>query len=282
MIFRALDIETIPDDDVWTKGATSYRLTADARSKYYPLESGTALFDPRVEVVDVVPPPHACRVVALAWVDVLCDPSASPRYSYGGQASFCDWATDGSRARADQREREMLDSFSKAMTRSGEVPTLVTWNGRTFDLPVIVMRSFLHKLSCGWYYANKDVRYRYTPEGHLDLMDFLGDYGATRFMRLSDVARLAGLPGKTDMSGDKVHERVLSTMGMPDVEARSVMEDVRRYCLQDALQTALLLLVSRFHLGKVGRDDHNEALLTFARSPEVQQAIAVDWDRVMR
>ena len=272
MIFRVLDIETVPDDTVWTKGDPSYRLAPST------VEVASVVALP----VDPFPPPHACRVVAVSYVDVVMDPAKESRYYFDRYYSECLWSTDGGRSpsqsRADAAERRLLATFSVSML--DPAITLVTWNGRCFDLPVISMRSLGHKIACGWYYKNRDVRYRFSEDGHLDLMDFLGDYGACRNMRLGDLARLCGLPGKTDMSGDKVD--VLYTEAQRDPSrSEELQAKVARYCLQDSLQTAFIFLRTRFHLGKIDALTHNLALGTFRKSPSVTDAIDLDWDRLL-
>lgn len=262
MIFRALDIETVPDESVWTRGGPTYRLCPRSVEGKKDHEVG-------VESVEPFPPPHACRVVALSCADVAFDAAHEPRYWLDSCWTDCRWG---------EEEAVLLSAFAHAMTTTPDVH-LVTWNGRTFDLPVIALRSLKHKISIPWYYKNRDVRYRYSTEGHLDLMDFLSDYGACKNARLGDVARLCGLPGKTDMSGDQVgvlHARALADPSL-DRELRS---RVARYCLQDTLQTALIFVRTRHLLGKITPETHDAVLETFQQSPEVSRAIEIDWDRL--
>ncbi|MFH2009425.1 MAG: 3'-5' exonuclease [bacterium] len=129
-----------------------------------------------------------------------------------------------------QDERGQLDAFSEFVAREG--PTLVTWNGRGFDLPVIVLRCLRHGVGLGWYYGRRDVRYRYSDDGHLDLGDALCDRGATRQTSLDNAARLIGLPGKMGVDGSQVEG--LFRAGRID--------EIRQYCLTDVIQTAMLLL----------------------------------------
>ena len=281
MKFRVLDIETIPDESVWTRGEPTYKLIprpSDISIK------GAFRGEAYAELSEPFPPPQAHRVVALAYVDVELDVAKSPRYKCGEVRTTCMW--DERRDPVAERECELflLSSFSKSVDQlasSGKV-TLVTWNGRGFDLPVISLRSLKLGVPCEWYYADRDVRYRFSQEGHLDLMDFLSDYGAARNMKLGDVARLVGLPGKTDMTGASVHSVYLETVARAADPALSALRrnEVARYCLQDAIQTALVFLRTRFHLGKVDRDEYHACLETFRQSQDVRDAITVDWDAV--
>lgn len=276
IIFRATDIETLDDPEAWTRGEPTCKLV-----RGLPVVGTLGqVSEAAVVVSDSLPPPYACRVVSISYVDVCFDPNHSPKCWFDRCFTDCRWDEGGSRERADMLEYCLLKSFGDDMAVAGASVNLVTWNGRGFDLPVIVMRSLRHRLACGWYYANRDMRYRFSPEGHCDLMDFLSDYGAARFMKLGDVARSIGLPGKTDMSGDKV-----SVLYAEACAHREKSEELRaktaRYCLQDSIQTALVWLRTRHLLGKFDASLHNAVLATFRESREVTDAIDVDWDRLM-
>jgi hypothetical protein len=232
------------------------------------------------ETVEPFPPPQAHRVVAISYVDIVFDPSTEPRYRLDRCYTECRWAADV--AGADIEEAKLLRAFSSAMeTPDQHSIHLVTWNGRGFDLPVISMRSIKHKIPCGWYYREKDVRYRYSAEGHCDLMDFLSDFGSARQMKLDDFCKLIGLPGKTDMSGDKVLDQYLLAMKMPSVQAEEIQAKVARYCLQDTVQTALAFLRTRHHFGKISATSHDASLATFRDSPSVGAALDIDWAKLV-
>jgi len=275
MTFRVTDIETLVDDAAWTRNAPTFRLVG-GRS-----DEGAPFLTPRATEVEAFPPPYACRVVAISYVDICFDLSHAPKYWYDKCYTECLWDATGSTARADAFERRLLAHFNEVMTGAGEVDSslihLVTWNGRGFDLPVIVLRALKYKLACRWYYGNRNMRYRYTDEGHCDLMDSLGDYGAARAMKLGDVARLIGLPGKTDMSGDKVSVLYAESQRDPS-RADALMAKTARYCLQDSIQTALVWLRSRHLYGKVTPETYNEALETFRTSKEICSAIELNWE----
>ena len=289
MRFRVLDIETVPDLSVWSPGESKWILKHRGWGQRHSNLPSTAWFvgDGHAELGDIMyraeepfPPPHACRVVAISIVDIAMDFEGSPRYRFEAAASECCWDADPPGAchpRERVIERGLLARFSAGM--AGGDATIVTWNGRGFDLPVLSMRSFRLGVPFGWYYKSRDMRYRYSEEGHLDLMDFLGDYGASRQAKLGDVARLIGLPGKVgEVSGAGVHDIYKSTLG--EMDPRVVEEkqgSVARYCLQDTIQTALIFLRSRFHLGKIDRDEYNLCLDTVAQSPIINEAITIEW-----
>ena len=135
--------------------------------------------------------------------------------------------------------------------------TLVSWAGRAFDLPVLALRALKHGVPWGWYYGTKSIRYRYSDEGHCDLMDALSDYGASRSLSLNDAAHLVGLPGKTDMDGSKVADVVARG------EDQVAQDRVARYCAHDVLQTALVFLRSRVLFGYLTLDGLRASVESF-------------------
>lgn len=150
-------------------------------------------------------------------------------------------------------------------------PNLVTFNGRGFDLPVIAARCLRHGVPFRYYYQAREVRYRFSTDGHLDLMDFLADFGATRSARLDVIAKLCGMPGKVGIDGKDVG---------PMVHAGEI-EQVRAYCLCDVLQTAGVFLRVELLRGALTPDAYREAmggLLERARQEARVAPVCQSWD----
>jgi predicted PolB exonuclease-like 3'-5' exonuclease len=145
-------------------------------------------------------------------------------------------------------EAGILNDFSRLLEERR--PTLVTFNGRGFDMPVIATRCLRHGISLRHYYRSHDVRYRFTAEGHLDLMDYLADFGAARPSRLDVVAKLCGMPGKIGMEGKDVG---------PMVHEGRIAE-VRNYCLCDVVQTAAVFLRVQLLRGALERSGYLRAM----------------------
>src|SRR5262249_41466573 len=135
--------------------------------------------------------------------------------------------------------RRLLESFSEIVGEKR--PVIVTYNGRSFDLPVIALRSLCHAVPLGWYYRDKAVRDRRSDLGHLDLCDWLADHGAGRAGKLDALTRLIGLPGKGDVNGSQVEG--LYNQGQ--------LATIQNYCLGDVVQTALLFLRFRLLQGQL-------------------------------
>jgi hypothetical protein len=266
--YRVVDIETVVDRSVWTPPAPKWvlaprgELVAGPDGDLVPCPAGL-LPD------DLFAPPQAHRVVAVSWCDLTSTDNAF--YLFEGVYSYCNWGGP-SLYHVDLNERRLIAAFAEA--QEGDTAQLVSWNGRGFDLPVLNLRALKHKIPFPWYYEERDVRYRYTEAGHCDLMDMLGDYGAARNMKLGDVCKLIGLPGKVgDVRGGSVAEIV----AQGDVLAN--MDRVKRYCAQDALQTALLFVRTRYHKGMINGEQHDAAVESFAKSDLVNDLLpGLYWD----
>jgi predicted PolB exonuclease-like 3'-5' exonuclease len=139
-------------------------------------------------------------------------------------------------------EAGMLADFAEFMGKWK--PRLVTWNGRGFDLPVLMLRSLRYGLSVPWYYRDPGFRYRFNAEGHWDLGDYLADFGAARMASLHGAARLIGLPGKEEgLDGSQVE----------GLYRAGQIEILRQYCLSDVVQTAFVFLRTRLLIGEIDR-----------------------------
>ncbi|HVY28108.1 MAG TPA: ribonuclease H-like domain-containing protein [Polyangiaceae bacterium] len=139
-------------------------------------------------------------------------------------------------------ESGALQDFAKLLDERR--PCLVTFNGRGFDLPVIATRCLRYGITFRHYYHSRDVRYRFTADGHLDLMDYIADFGATKSAKLDVIAKLCGMPGKVGVDGKDVG---------PLIHAGKIQE-VRDYCLCDVAQTAGVFLRLQLVRGEIDRE----------------------------
>jgi 3'-5' exonuclease len=144
-------------------------------------------------------------------------------------------------------EAGILEDFSRFVERHR--PVLVTYNGRTFDLPVLVLRALHHGVPMSWYYREPGLRHRYSEDGHIDLCDWFTDHGATRSISLDAVAHLVGLPGKVGVDGSQIE----------GLYKAGQLQRIQNYCLSDVAQTALLFLRFRLLQGALGREDYRRA-----------------------
>lgn len=139
-------------------------------------------------------------------------------------------------------EPELLRRFFEGIERYS--PTLVSWNGSGFDLPVLHYRCLLHGVAAPRYWETgaEDSAFRYNNylnrfhERHTDLMDVLSGYQPRAAVGLDDLATLLGLPGKMGMHGSAVWDHFQA----------GELAAIRDYCETDVLNTYLVYL--RFEL----------------------------------
>lgn len=136
-------------------------------------------------------------------------------------------------------------------------PTLVSFNGRGYDLPVLELAAFRYGLSLpAWFNVDaksfEQARNRYNSDAHLDLMDLLSNFGAARMNGgLNLLANLIGKPGKTGVDGSKIQD-------MYDAEGAERIND---YCRCDVLDTYFVFLRTRVLLGKLGLDHEKQVVM---------------------
>lgn len=126
-------------------------------------------------------------------------------------------------------------------------PTLVSFNGRTFDLPLLELAAFRFGLSVPtWFDVSARTydqpRNRYNLAAHIDLQETLTNFGSTRFNGgLNLAANLLGKPGKMEIQGHMVQ----------DLFDAGRLDEINDYCRCDALDTYFVFLRTRVLLGQL-------------------------------
>lgn len=238
MNILTFDIETIPDTE---SGRRLYDLTGtDA-------EVAEAMFAARREKTggsDFLPL-HLHRIVAISAV--LKTSKTLKVWSLGA---------------VDSPEPEIIERFFAGIEKF--TPTLVSWNGSGFDLPVLHYRSLLHGVVAPKYWEHGDAdnafkwnnylnRFHYR---HTDVMDVLACYQSRANAKLDDIAVMLGLPGKMGMSGGKVWGNFMA----------GEIEGIRNYCETDVLNTYLVYQRLRLIQGTLSQTEYehcNQEVLDF-------------------
>ncbi len=135
-------------------------------------------------------------------------------------------------------------------------PTFVTFNGRTFDIPLMELAAFRYGLNLSRWFAFsgksfEQPRNRYNTESHLDLQEVLTNFGAVRFnggLNLS--ANLIGKPGKIDVQGHMVQ----------DLYNEGRLAEINDYCRCDVLDTYFVFLRSSIMLGRLTLEREQEII----------------------
>jgi hypothetical protein len=167
-------------------------------------------------------------------------------------------------------EHHCLQDFVRFVDE--RTPDLVTYNGRGFDLPVIVSRCLRHGVPFRHYFQSKDVRYRFNTAGHFDLMDFMSDFGASRATSLDTLAKLIGLPGKVGVDGKDV---------APMVQSGRIAE-VYAYCLCDVMQTTALFLRIQLLRGEIDINLYRTAMEGLLEKMQADERVKLVHDGIDR
>ena len=136
----------------------------------------------------------------------------------------------------DASEGKIIQTFFNTLEK--HTPQLVSWNGGGFDLPVLHYRGLMHGVVADkyWDMGEDDREFKWNNYisryhmRHLDLMDLLAMYQPKNNAPLDAMAKLCGFPGKLGMDGSAVYQAYR--------EGR--LDDIRRYCETDAMNTYLL------------------------------------------
>ena len=126
-------------------------------------------------------------------------------------------------------------------------PTLVTFNGRTFDVPLLELAAFRYGIDVATWFDTKAKTYsqprnRYNTEAHVDIQDLLTNFGATRFTGgLNLAASVLGKPGKMSVQGHMVQ----------DMYNQGRLAEINDYCRCDVLDTYFVFLRSRVLVGEL-------------------------------
>lgn len=205
------DIETIPD------------LTAGRR--LYPSLEGATDADALTALMHMRQSEVGNPFMPLPLHQIVC---LSTLWVQDGQMQLC------SMSAKDHEEGAIIARFFEALNQK---PTLVSFNGKGFDIPVISYRALKHRLSSFVLYdqnSTTEVKYnnyqnRY-HDRHFDVMRKLAHDAP--YQKLDVLSCLCGISGKQDINGAMVAPLV----------AKGDFDTLMRYCESDVLNTWLLYL----------------------------------------
>ena len=118
-------------------------------------------------------------------------------------------------------EKEMLKSFWRVANAADQI---ITFNGRNFDIPFLMMRSAMLKIKV----TKNLMSYRYGDE-HIDLLEKFTFYGATRKFNLDFYCNAFGIesPKSYEVSG----------MEVKNLYEAGRLKDIAVYCSRDIYAT---------------------------------------------
>ncbi len=143
-------------------------------------------------------------------------------------------------------EREMIGNFFAFINKYE--PRLVSFNGKGFDMPVLVLRALKYNIRANAYLDTisdkwNNYKTRYNDQRHCDLFESLG---AWRGVRLDTVCAMAELPGKYDTHGDEVMSLFYADK----------LDKIHEYCESDTLNTYMLFLKYELIKGNLSEEDY--------------------------
>ncbi len=149
-------------------------------------------------------------------------------------------------------EKELVKGFFNYI--SEKKPRLVSFNGRTFDIPVLKYRAMVHGIQAEYFHKAGDkwnsYNQRYSSDWHCDLLESLSDFGASARVKMNEVCAAFNLPGKIGVDGSQV-------MGLYD---SGKIQEIRDYCETDVINTYLIYLRFMHHQGRITTESYNKSV----------------------
>jgi 3'-5' exonuclease len=138
----------------------------------------------------------------------------------------------------ERTERQLISAFVDRIAQSA--PQLVTFNGNSFDLPVLRYRALINRVSAPGL-SLRPYFNRYTEDA-IDLCDVLSSFSSQSKVTLNELSRIMGLPGKPDKIAGADVERYFR-------EGR--IQKIANYCETDVVNTYRIWLRYELFRGRL-------------------------------
>ena len=132
--------------------------------------------------------------------------------------------------------------------------TLVSFNGRTFDIPLMELSAYRFGVPIGDWMNNRMPSYeqprnRYNSNSHLDLQEVITNFGATRLNGgLNLLANMLNKPGKMGIAGHMVQ----------DLYAEGQLKRINDYCRCDVIDSYFVFLRTKLMYGEISLEQEAE------------------------
>ncbi|MDR1499179.1 MAG: 3'-5' exonuclease [Rickettsiales bacterium] len=214
------DIETIPDTDVL------YNLTGSKTENLQEKRKELESYHMEVSGGNPFPRQPFHRVVSVSIL--IADIKKT------GDQEYYNINKIGTISSIDNTEEEIVKKFFDYLCRYA--PRLVSYNGRSFDLPVMKYRAMKYGVSIKTLFKAGDkwnnYSQRYSLDWHCDLLEALSDFGTSCRCKMNEVCSILGIPGKIGIDGSKV----------TDMFDAGKLKEIDNYCETDVLNTYLIYL----------------------------------------
>ena len=155
------------------------------------------------------------------------------------------WAVDalGAPHVGERSEKQLIGAFCDKIAEL--TPQFVTFNGNSFDLPVLRYRAMIHGVPAPGLAARPYFN-RYTEDA-VDLCDILSSFAPHGKASLNELSKIMGLPGKPEgMDGNEVERYFL--------EGR--IQQIAAYCETDVVNTYRVWLRYELFRGRLSESEH--------------------------
>lgn len=212
------DIETVPDVDL----GRSLHPNLEALDDEAVLSAMTLMRQSEAGNDFMVLPLHKIACLSFLWVDAQAGEYRLKSLSL-----------------QTMDEQTLIATFLRAFEKS---PTLVSWNGIGFDVPVLMYRALHYGMSAPrLFFEGKNSYTSRYGDKHIDVMDKLSLHNYAYRQKLDTIAKLCGTAGKGGTDGTQV---------VPMVKAGD-WDKLCLYCESDVLNTWLVYLRYQLLLGKL-------------------------------
>lgn len=140
-----------------------------------------------------------------------------------------EWHSENNEVRyCSYSEKKMLEYFWEYAKKADAV---ITFNGRNFDIPFLMMRSAILKIKP----TRNFIRKRYDNKSHIDLLDKFTQYGITKKFNLDFYCQSFGI------ESPKSHG--VSGMDVKELYNAGKAKEIATYCGYDVRATYMLYKV---------------------------------------
>lgn len=163
--------------------------------------------------------PFTAKVIAIGIFDV----TAEKAYVYYEGDKVEEWKSEEKNVQYKSlSEEEMLKSFWRIAEVTDQ---FITFNGRNFDVPFMMLRSAIHKIKP----TKPLIKNRYDSGNHIDLLEQFTYYGITRKFNLDFYCHAFGV--------ESPKSKGVSGMDVKNLYEAGRMKDIAIYCGEDIYAT---------------------------------------------